>query len=329
MTDAPPEIACAPVLDLSIVVPMHNEAQSVDALFDRLIPVLTATGLICEVVCINDGSTDDTLERVLMRASRCTEAHCRVLDLSRNFGKEVALTAGLDVAEGRAVIPLDADLQDPPEVIPQLLEKWRDGFEVVYAVRRDRSSDSFAKRITARLFYRLFNAVANTPIPVDAGDFRLMDRKVILALRRLPERTRLMKGIFAWVGFRHASVEYVRPARKSGSSTWTNLSLLRLALDGIVSFSSLPLRLWAMVGSLIAIGAFAYGAFLVVHVLVYGRDVPGYASLMVVGLFAFGIQLITLGTIGEYLSRVFDEVKQRPLYLVREDHKVGGYRKIP
>ncbi|MBA3708847.1 MAG: glycosyltransferase family 2 protein [Planctomycetes bacterium] len=321
---APATTVLPPAIDLSIVIPMHNEAAGVDALFDRLVPVLSATGLRCEIVCVNDGSTDDTLARVLERARRHPPVLMRVVDLSRNFGKEIALTAGLDICDGRAVVPLDADLQDPPEVIAQLIAKWREGYEVVYAVRGDRAQDPLLKRMTALLFYRVFNAVAKTRIPVDTGDFRLMDRKVVLALRRLPERTRLMKGIFAWVGFRHTGVTYARPARRAGSSAWSNWALLRLAIDGIVSFSSLPLRLWAMVGSVIALGAFAYGAFLVAHVLIYGRDVPGYASLMVVGLFAFGIQLITLGTIGEYLSRVFDEVKQRPLYIVREEHRIDG-----
>jgi glycosyltransferase involved in cell wall biosynthesis len=303
---------------------MFNEGGSLPGLFARLLPALRATGASHEILCVNDGSTDGTLAELLKL--RETEPSLSVIDLSRNFGKEAALTAGLDHARGAAVIPMDADLQDPPELIQAMLAKWREGYEVVYAQRSTRAGDGWAKRLTAWLFYRVFNAVANTRLPSDAGDFRLMDRRVVEALRRLPERTRLMKGIFAWVGFRHTGVPYDRDARGAGVSGWSRIGLLRLALTGIVSFSSLPLRLWTVLGFFIASGAFLYGAFLIARVIIYGRDVPGYASLMVAGLFAFGTQLLTLGTIGEYISRIFDEVKQRPLYLVREVHEARAKR---
>jgi glycosyltransferase involved in cell wall biosynthesis len=306
-------------IELSVVIPLYDEEGALPALFARLRPALEATGVRYEIVCVNDGSQDGTLRALL--ALIPTTPGLVVVDLSRNFGKEAALSAGLDLARGAAVVPMDGDLQDPPELIAPMLARWREGYEVVYAVRGARAGESWAKRLSSWLFYRVFNSISRTRIPADAGDFRLMDRRVVEALRRLPERTRLMKGLFAWVGFRHVAIEFPREARSSGRSRWSAFGLLRLAVNGMISFSSLPLRVWTVFGFFVACFAFSYGVFLIARVLIYGRDVPGYASLMVVCLFAFGTQLITLGTIGEYISRIFDEVKQRPLYLVREVHR--------
>lgn len=301
---------------LSIICPFYNEQDAVDAFFERLMPVLEGAGEDCEIVCINDGSQDETLARLLEAQRRYPDV--RVVDLSRNYGKEAALTAGIDVARGDAVIPIDADLQDPPEVILHLLDKWREGYDVVLAKRTDRDSDSWLKRTTALLFYRLHNRIADVPIPENVGDFRLMDRMVVDAVRQLPERRRFMKGIFSWVGFRTAVVEYVRQPRSAGQSKFNGWRLWNFALEGLTAFSTLPLRVWSYLGVLVAGCAFVFGSFIVFRTLIYGIDIPGYASLLTVILFLGGIQLIGLGIIGEYLGRVYSEAKQRPVYLVRK-----------
>jgi len=301
---------------LSIVVPMYNESEGIDVLFERLTAVLVETGLDYEVVCVNDGSADDTLERLTAIAAR--DPHVVVVDLARNFGKEPALTAGIDHARGEAVIPIDADLQDPPELILEMVAKWREGFDVVYAKRRARRGESFAKLASANLFYRTINAMSDIPIPENTGDYRLMDRRVVDALKQLPERTRFMKGLFAWVGFRQTSVEFDRDPRAAGETKWNYSRLWRFALDGITSFSSFPLRFLSYFGLLIAAAAFGYMTFLIVDVITHGKDVPGYASLIVVVLFLGGLQMLALGTLGEYIGRIFVEVKQRPTYIVRE-----------
>ena len=300
---------------LSVVVPMYNEAEGIGPFLDRTLPVLRSLGEPFEIVCVNDGSTDATLES-LRRAQR-HEPAIRIVDLSRNFGKEAALSAGLDHARGAAVVPLDADLQDPPELIPEMLAKWREGYEVVLARRADRQADGPMKRLTARLFYRVHNTLADTPIPEDVGDFRLLDRSVLAALGRLPERRRFMKGLFAWVGFRTCTIPFVRDARHAGSSKWNWWRLWNLAIEGITSFSSMPLRLWSYVGCGISLLAFLYAAFTVAKTLILGRDVPGYASLIVVVLFLGGLQLMTLGLLGEYIGRIYTEVKGRPIYILR------------
>jgi glycosyltransferase involved in cell wall biosynthesis len=301
---------------ISVVVPMHDEALVCEVFFARIVPVLESLDAAYEIVCVNDGSGDDTLER--LRAARADNPRIKIIDLSRNFGKELALTAGLDHASGDAVIPIDADLQDPPEVIPELVEKWREGNDMVLAIRSDRSSDSLAKRASAALFYRLIGRVGEVPIPADAGDFRLMDRRVVEVLRTLPERTRFMKGLFAWLGFRQARVLYSRPPRAAGESKWRFWALWNFAVEGIVSFTTLPLRVWTYFGLLVAAAALAYMAFIIVRTLILGIDVPGYASIIVLILFFSGLNMIGLGILGEYLGRVFIEVKRRPLYLVRE-----------
>ena len=293
---------------------MFNEEEVVDLFFARMEPLLAAQGLSYEIVCVNDGSRDATLAKLLGHRHR--NPAIKIVSLSRNFGKEQALTAGLDACTGRAVIPMDVDLQDPPELISAFVEQWRNGHDIVYGVRESRESDGPFKRVTAGLFYRMFNRLTEVRIPENTGDFRLMDRRVVDALKLLPERNRFMKGLFAWVGFKQLGVPYVRPQRAAGTTKWNYWRLWNFALDGITGFSTLPLRLWSYVGGAISLLSFLYAAFLVVRVIVHGIDAPGYASLMVVMLFLGGIQLITLGIIGEYVGRLYKESKHRPLYLV-------------
>jgi glycosyltransferase involved in cell wall biosynthesis len=302
--------------ELSLIVPFYNEEATCPAFFARVLPVLESLTPNYEIVCVNDGSSDRTCQ--LLVAEHLRNRRVKLLNLSRNFGKEQALTAGLDHADGQAVIPLDADLQDPPELIPELVAKWREGFDVVLAVRADRSSDALMKRASAWLFYRLLGRLSECPIPADVGDFRLLDRRVIEALKLLPERTRFMKGLFAWLGFRQAQVAYARAPRATGCSKWRYWRLWNFALEGLFSFSTLPLRIWTYAGLLVALLALAYAAFIVGRTLISGVDVAGYASIVVLLSFFSGVNMIGLGIIGEYLGRVFTEVKRRPHYLIRD-----------
>jgi glycosyltransferase involved in cell wall biosynthesis len=301
---------------LSMVVPVYNEAANLEAFFARLIPVLERLGVLYEVVAVNDGSSDDSLGRLLKIREQLPVL--KIVNLSRNFGKDIALSAGIDHASGDAVIPIDADLQDPPELIGEMVAKWHEGFDVVYGQRISRESDTFGKQITARMFYRTMERMTDVAIPRDAGDFRLLDRRVVEVLKRLPERSRFMKGLFAWVGFRQAALPYDRQTRHAGATNWSYWRLWNFAIDGVTSFSSSPLKVWSYVGLGISALSFLYAIFLATLVLIHGIDVPGYASLMVVVLFLGGIQLITLGIIGEYIGRIYNEVKGRPLYLVSE-----------
>jgi len=301
---------------LSLVVPLYNEEAAVDSLIARTVPVVRKITTDYEIVCVNDGSSDGTL--AALEAAAAADRRIKIIDLTRNFGKECALTAGLDFSTGDAVIPLDADLQDPPEVIPKLIEKWQRGADMVIALRSDRVGDTLAKRGFAHLFYRVIGRLGDVRIPNDAGDFRLMDRRVVEAIKLLPERTRFMKGIFAWLGFRQETVTYVRSRRVVGESKWRPWALWNLALDGITSFSTLPLRMWTYGGLLVALIAFAYMVVIVGRTLLFGTNVPGYPSLMAILLFFSGVNMIGLGIMGEYLGRVFIEVKRRPLYLVRQ-----------
>jgi len=302
--------------ELSIVIPCYNEALNLGTLFDRLRSSLDPLNLSYEIICINDGSRDDTLIGLIEYHRQ--DDRIKVINLSRNFGKEVALTAGLDHSQGRAVIPIDADLQDPPELIADLIQKWKEGYDVVYATRRSRRGESWLKKWTAYRFYDLMSRLSPIAIPANTGDFRLMDRRVIDALKLMPERTRFMKGLFAWVGFRQTSILFDRPERYRGKTTWNYWKLWNFALEGITSFSSFPLKIWGYIGIFFSSLSFASGTFLILRTLIFGVDVPGYASLMVTVLFLGGIQLMSLGILGEYISRVYEEVKGRPLYLVSD-----------
>lgn len=301
---------------LSIIVPMYNEASALDAFFKQTQRVLQTVTQSYEIICVNDGSRDETLS--LLRRLSAQDERIKIVNLSRNFGKEIALSAGIDHATGAAVIPMDADLQDPPEVIPLMIAQWRAGAKLVLAKRRDRSSDTWLKRLTANGAYWLFSKLTHPKIPQNVGDFRLMDRDVVDAVKRLPERSRFMKGLFTWVGYDPVYVEYDRDQRSAGDTKWNYWKLWNFAIDGITSFSSLPLRIWSYLGFGVSLFALAYLVFTVTKTLVFGLDSPGYASLMSVILFFNGISLIGIGVIGEYLGRIFTEVKARPLYIVSE-----------
>ncbi|MGF6485739.1 glycosyltransferase family 2 protein [Paraburkholderia sp. JPY419] len=305
---------------ISLVVPFYNEQDAVDRFFAAVVPVLESIERTrFEIVCINDGSSDATLDRLIAQSSR--DRRIRVIDLTRNFGKEAALTAGIDEAFGDAVIPIDADLQDPPTLIPVMVEHWRAGAEVVAAKRTNRLCDTVAKRTAAALYYRVHNALSEVKLPENVGDFRLIDRQVVNALRSLPERRRFMKGLFAWVGYRTVIVEYEREPRSAGHSKFSGWRLWNFALEGITSFSTVPLRSWTYIGLSIATLAFVYGGFVIGRTLWSGNPVPGYASTISVMLFMGGIELIGIGVIGEYVGRIYYESKERPVYLVRRRYQ--------
>lgn len=302
---------------ISLVVPFYNEGRAVELFFKAIGPTLAGIpDAAFEIICIDDGSKDDTLARLLTAAQG--DSRIKIIELSRNFGKEAALTAGLDAAIGDAVIPMDADLQDPPELIAQMIEKWREGADVVLARRIDRRSDSIAKRSTANLFYKIHNRVAHVEIPDNVGDFRLMNRASVDALKLLPERQRFMKGMFAWIGFRTTTIDYVRQARAAGESKLNGWKLWNFAIEGFTSFSSAPLRIWTYIGSFSALVTFAYLVFIVIRTMIYGIDVPGYASLLVAILFFGSLQLVSIGILGEYIGRIYTESKQRPVYVIRQ-----------
>ncbi|MCL5777765.1 glycosyltransferase family 2 protein [Limibaculum sp. FT325] len=307
---------------LSIIVPMFNEEEAVDPFLDRLLPVVAGLAGDFEVLCIDDGSRDATVARVLAR--RGAEPRVKLIALARNFGKEAALSAGIDHAEGDAVVAIDADLQQPPELIGRMIERWREGFDVVACTRTDRSADSRARGFVSRTFYRVFNRIAEQPIPPETGDFRLMDRAVIDALRQLPERNRFMKGLFAWVGFRVTTLPYDHIQRTAGASKFRFWKLWNFALDGITAFSTFPLRVWSYLGFAVAILAILYASFIVLRTLIFGADVPGFASILTAVLFLGGVQLISLGILGEYVGRILVETKRRPVYLVRAAWGIGS-----
>lgn len=313
-----------PRVELSLLVPVMNEEEAIPTFLERVVPLLEAledpAARSFEILFIDDGSRDATL--AIVRAASARDPRVGGLSLSRNFGKEAALSAGLDHAHGQAVIPIDVDLQDPPEVIGDMLAKWREGNDIVYGVRTNRQTDSLPKRLTADLFYRAHNRLSHDKIPEHAGDFRLLDRKVVEIIKKMPERNRFMKGLFAWTGFRQAAVEYERVERTQGSTKFNYWKLWTLALDGITSASTVPLRVWSYLGGLIALGTLAYAVFIIVKTMVTGVDVPGYASLMVAVLFFGSVQLISLGILGEYIGRILREVKGRPIYVVSE--RVGA-----
>jgi glycosyltransferase involved in cell wall biosynthesis len=299
-----------------LVVPAYNESGNIEPFLCAVKDALEPTGLSYEIVIVNDGSRDNTLTKLMQLIEQFPPL--RVIDLSRNFGKEAALTAGIDVAIGRAVIPMDADLQHPPKLVPLLIDHWKQGFDVVICKRTSRDTDHWLQRWISRLFYRVHNVMAERDIPPDVGDFRLMDRRVVDALRLLPERRRFMKGIFAWVGFRTTVVEFDADARYSGTSHFNGWRLWNFALEGITSFSTVPLRIWTYVGGMVSLLSMGYAIKIVVSTLISGTDLPGYPSLFCAILFLGGIQLIGIGILGEYIGRIYGEVKQRPIYIVRD-----------
>ena len=306
---------------LSLVVPVFNEDESIEIFLTTVEPFLERAALRFEIVFVNDGSRDDTLARLLDCSRR--DPRVRVVNLSRNFGKEAALTAGIDHAKGDILIPMDIDLQDPPDLFLPFIERWREGYDIVYGVRETRALDTASKRLSAKWFYWVFNSMSPVPIPANVGDFRLVDRRAVEVLRQLPERNRFMKGLFAWVGFNSVGVPYERPQRAAGSSKFNLWRLWNFALDGVVSFSTAPLRAWFYVGVVIAAVAVLYALFIITRVLIFGIDTPGYASLLIAVLLMGAIQLLSLGIIGEYLGRLFLEVKGRPIYVVESVYENG------
>lgn len=309
-------------LTVSLVVPVLNEEDGIHLFMAAINRELAGLETQLEVIFVDDGSTDRTIERI--RIAQARDPRIRYLKLSRNFGKEAAMTAGIDHARGHAVVPMDVDLQDPPSLILEFVRLWREGYDTVYGVRSSRDEDTRRKRMSAGLFYRIFNQVSDTKIPNNAGDFRLMDRRVVEALRRLPEKNRFMKGLFSWPGYRSIGVPYARPAREVGETKFNYWRLWNFALDGFTSFSTLPLRVWSYVGGIVAALSLLFMAFLIIKTLVFGVDAPGYASLMSAVLFFGAMQLISVGILGEYIGRLFMETKNRPLYLIEDDVQAPG-----
>jgi polyisoprenyl-phosphate glycosyltransferase len=306
---------------VTLVVPVFNEEESIPLFIDAVRSIdLSAHQARLEVLFINDGSSDRTLE--ILAQCQARERFIGYLDLSRNFGKEAAMTAGIEHAQGDALIPIDVDLQDPPELIPEMVALWRQGAEVVLAKRADRSSDSAMKRASASWFYKIHNQMASPPIPDNVGDFRLMDRRVVDAIKTLPESRRFMKGIFAWVGFKTQELSYTRPERVAGSTKFNGWKLWNFALEGLTSFSIAPLRIWTYIGFSVALPSLLYAFFIVGRSLLIGTDVPGYASLIVAVTFLGGLQLVGIGVLGEYLGRTYMEAKGRPVYILRESRPV-------
>ncbi|WP_298915721.1 glycosyltransferase family 2 protein [uncultured Algimonas sp.] len=303
---------------LGLIVPVYDEAEAVGPFLEAVRPFLDGVA-DCEILFVNDGSRDGTLDRLCDAALE--DRRIAVLNLARNFGKEAAMSAGLDHCDADAVIIMDVDGQDPPELIPEFLHLWRSGYDVVVGERVVRRSDSWMKRMTARLFYNVFNRLSSIKIPPNVGDFRLIDRRVVLAIRRLEERNRFMKGLYTWVGFPTASLPYERPARQAGRTKFKWRQLTRFALDGIFGFSTVPLKLSTYLSGLLAAGALIYAAYLIVRTLVFGVDLPGYASLMVVVLCAAAAQFFVLGLIGEYVSRLTIETKRRPVYILEGEYR--------
>ena len=311
-------------IELSIIVPCYNESEVVEKFFSAMVGnngILNNLGLNCELVFINDGSKDNTLE--LLKAqkeiySNKSNLDIKIVNLSRNFGKEAAMSAGFSVASGEAIVPMDADLQDPPELIAKFVELWRQGYDVVLAKRNDRQEDSFAKRFSSSLFYKLNNKISDVKLPDNVGDFRLFTKKVLNAINSLPENQRFMKGIFAWVGFRSITIEYEEQERIAGSSKFNGWKLWNFALQGITGFGTLPLRIWTYIGFIVSFLAFIYASFLILRTLIMGIDLPGYASLVVIILFLGGLQLIGVGILGEYVGRIYMESKRRPPFIIDE-----------
>ncbi len=299
---------------ISLVAPAYNEAKNLVAFVEAVTAVLENIGEPWEIVFVDDGSKDDTLGMLL--AARANDARIKVVSLARNFGKDVALTAGLHHARGRAVIPIDCDLQHPPELIPEMIAKWRAGADMVIGVRSKRSEEGWFRRTASRWYYSLMRRMNDVAIPPNAGDFRLLDRKIVDVINSMPERTRFMKGIFAWPGFKTEAIEFQANQRAGGATTWSVFKLWRFALDGLFSFSTAPLKIWTYIGGLAAFGAFVYLIITLVQKVFFGIALEGYASLLIVMLGFNGLLLLSNGIQGEYIARIFDEVKGRPLFVV-------------
>jgi len=319
-------------ITLSLIVPVKDEDEAIEPFLARVGPILDAlrengAPIAWEILFVDDGSSDNTLARIILANGR--DRRIRAVSLSRNFGKEAALTAGIDRARGDVVLLMDADLQHSPALIVEMIAAWRAGADMVYTVRSTRGDESFLKKLGTQIFYRIVNAGAAVEIPANAGDFRLLDRAVVDALKSLPERNRFMKGLYAWVGFRSVAVDYVPDERHAGESSFSMRRLSRLAVTGVTAFTNAPLRLWSALGALIAVGAILGGIWFIIEHYTFGADVPGWATLAVSTMFFSGVQLLSIGILGEYVGRIFDEVKQRPVYLVRHDTGAADDRGPP
>lgn len=312
-------------IKISIIAPVYNEAENLALFYERTKKTLEKLPCSFEIIFINDGSTDDSLEIMLNLHKK--DKRVKIIDLSRNFGKEIALTCGLDFSSGDIVIPIDTDLQDPPELILELYKKWLEGYDVVYATRTKRKGETFLKKWTASIFYKTINLFTNIKIPENTGDFRLLDRKVVEALKSLKEYHRFMKGLFSWVGFRQTQIFYEREPRSKGKTKWNYWKLINFAIEGITSFSYTPLKFATLMGIVISFFSFSYALFIIIKTLILGIDVPGYASTLVIILFLGGIQLLTIGLIGEYVGRIYNESKHRALYFTRETYGFNKSRK--
>jgi len=301
---------------LSIIVPAFNEQDVLGEFHQRISKVLDGIDMAAEILYVNDGSTDETY--ALLCELHRQDDRVAIVNLSRNFGKEIAMTAGLHKATGDAVVVIDADLQDPPELIPQFITEWQNGYDVVYATRRRREGESLFKKTTAHAFYRFMRTIGDVQLPADTGDYRLLSRRAVDALNTLSERHRFMKGLFAWIGFKQKAVVYDRDPRFAGETKWNYWRLWNLAIEGITSFTTVPLKFATYLGFLVALVAFIYGSIMIVKTLLYGNPVPGYPSLVAIMLFFGGVQLMAIGLLGEYIGRIFTETKQRPLYFVSD-----------
>ncbi len=300
-------------IKITCIVPVHDEEESIDQFLRQLRKKLNGLTQQGDIIVVDDGSQDATLQQ-LKQATH----HIKIISFSRNFGKEAALTAGLIHATGDVVVLIDADFQHPLDVIDEFIKKWAEGFDMVYGVRISREDETAVKRFTSRIFYRLMSLITKVKIPPHAGDFRLMDRKVVNAMNQLPERERFMKGLYAWVGFSSSAVPFTVQVRQSGKSSWRYRNLIELALVGITSFSNIPLRFWSFLGFVVSFIAFIYGLIIVLDTMVFGVDVPGYATIVAAIMFFGGVQLLSVGILGEYIARIFNEVKSRPSYIISE-----------
>jgi glycosyltransferase involved in cell wall biosynthesis len=310
--------------ELSVVIPVYNEGSNVGPLCARVGPVLDRVTSAWEIVFVDDGSEDDTLAHI--KAQTALDPRIGAVSFSRNFGKEIAIAAGLDHARGEAVVIMDADLQHPPEMIEAFVERWREGYVMVYGQRTDRSDETRFKRSSANLFYRLFRQFGETSLPEGAGDFRLIDRRGVEVLKALGERARFSKGLYAWIGFRSIGVPFAVEERRHGATKWNFRRLFRFAFDGITSFTTVPLRVWTYLGIVISILSIMTALYFTIRTLLFGTDLPGFPSLIVSVMFFAGVQLMSLGIIGEYVGRIFAEVKRRPLYVVAE--RLGGAAEV-